>query len=169
MATHTITAGVCYLDIYDTVTVTITGSSDPTADIPYIIFTTDVARIQETPVVSTTAYWTSKDFDMSDQNPPYQNMTKTIDRIQLEYVDESADTPVAMSISTDGGATWAATTTRLLGTGDGRTKVSDFWFLPVTGKFFRVKLESTSTNKSFTWTGLFVHYYVRGDYFEVTT
>jgi len=168
MATHTIASGIVYVEIDDTATVTITGSDDPTSDIPYLILGDDVYRVQDAPATNLTCYFQSKDFDMSDQAPQFQNSTKTVDRVQLEYVDESAATPVSVSISVDGGATWAGTTSRSLGTGSGLTAVSDFWFLPITGKFFRIKIESTSSSDDFTWTGAYVSYSVGGAHFEVT-
>jgi len=168
MATHTISSGVCYLEIEDFATCEITGSEDPTADIPYLFLGDDVYRVADTPSNNLTCYFQSKDFDMSDQNPPFQNVVKTVDRVQLEYVDESASTPVSVSLSVDGGATWAGTTSRVLGSGNGLTAVADFWFLPITGKMFRVKVESTSSTKKFTWTGAYVHYFSRAPYFEVT-
>lgn len=168
MATHTISSGVCYLEIYDFATIPITGSADPTYDIPYLILGDDVYRVQETPATNMTCYIQSKDFDMSDQNPPFQNLNKTVDRVQLEYVDKASSTPVAISLSVDGGQTWAGTTSRNIGTGNGLTRVTDFWFLPITGKMFRVKVESTSSSKDFVWTGAYLHYYTRGPFFEVT-
>ena len=168
MATHTITSGVCYLELVDTATVTLTGSADPTADIPYLIMGDDVYRVQETPATSVTCYFQSKDFDASDQEPQFQNLTKTVDRVQLEYVDEDSATPVSVSLSVDGGQTWAGTASRSIGTGSGRTRVADFWFLPVTGKMFRIKIESTSSTNQFTWTGAYVHYYTRGPHFEIS-
>jgi hypothetical protein len=49
------------------------------------------------------SYWRSKRLDFSDQFPQYINQFKTLDRIQIEYVDEIADTPVTVYVSTDGG------------------------------------------------------------------
>jgi hypothetical protein len=168
MSTYTISSGICYLDIYDSATVGMTGSTGPTTDIPYLITGSVVYRITETPTTNMTCSFQSKDFDMSDQTPAYQNVNKTIDRVQLEYVDKSAETPVSISLSVDGGRTWAGTTSRVIGTGTGLTAVADFWFLPITGKMVRMKLESTSTTKNFVWTGGYIHYYARSEYFEVT-
>lgn len=168
MTTHNISSGISYIEIDDSATITITGSATPTADIPYLILGDDVYRVQDAPATNLTCYFQSKDFDCSDQEPKFQNLTKTVDRVQLEYVDESASTPVSISLSVDGGASWAGTTTRSIGAGNGLTKVADFWFLPVTGKFFRIKVESTSSSCLFTWTGAYMHYSVGGPYFEIT-
>ncbi len=167
MTTYTISSGISYIEIEDSASITLTGSADPTADIPYLIMGDDVYRVTETPTTNMTCYFQSKDFDCSDQQPQFQNLTKTVDRVQLEYVDESASTPVSVSLSTDGGATWAGTASRLIGTGSGLSAVADFWFLPITGKMFRLKVESTSSTKPFTWSGAYVHYYVRGPHFEI--
>jgi len=168
MATHTISSGIAYLEIEDSATCTITGSEDPTSDIPYLFMGDDVYRITETPTTNMTCYVQSKDFDMSDQTAQFQNLIKTVDRVQLEYVDVAASTPVAVSLSVDGGATWAGTTSRIIGTGNNLTAVSDFWFLPITGKMFRLKVESTSSTKRFVWTGAYLHYITGGAFFEIT-
>lgn len=168
MTTHNISSGVCYIEIEDSASVTITGSEDPTADIPYLFTGVTIYRVTESPTTNLTCYFQSKDFDMSDQTPTYQDLFKTVDKVQLEYVDVSSSTPVAVSLSVDGGLTWAGTTTRTIGTGTKLTRVADFGFLPVTGKMFRIKVESTSSTKDFIWTGAYVHYYVRGGFFEVT-
>jgi hypothetical protein len=167
MSTFTISSGICYLDIYDSATVGMTGSTGATVDIPYLILGDDVFRVTETPTTNMTCSFETKDFDMSDQAPAYQNLNKTIDRVQLEYVDKTSDTPVSISISTDGGQTWAGTTSRSIGAGTGLTAVADFWFLPITGKMARMRLESTSTTKNFVWTGAYIHYYPRSEYFEI--
>lgn len=167
MTTYTISSGICYLEFEDFATVTITGSSIQTADIPYLIMGDDVYRVTETPTTNMTCYLQSKDFDMSDQAPQFQNVFKTVDRVQLEYVDKDASTPVSVSLSTDGGQTWAGTSSRLLGTGSGLSRVADFWFLPITGKMFRVQVESTSSTKRFVWTGAYLHYEGAGPYFEI--
>lgn len=167
MATYTISSGISYIELDDVATVTTTGSSDATADIPYLIMGDDVYRVTETPTTNMTCYFESKDFDMSDQQPAFQNLTKIVDRVQLEYVDKSADTPVAISLSVNGGQTWAGTTSRIIGTGNGLTKVADFWFLPIMGKMFRLKVESTSSTKDFVWTGAYFHYITGGPYFEI--
>jgi hypothetical protein len=151
----------------DAATATITGSADPTADIPYLIMGDDVYRVQATPATNLTCYIQSKDFDMSDQQPAFQNVTKTVDHVQLEYVDEDSSTPVAVSLSVNGGQTWVGTTSRAIGTGSGLTRVADFWFLPVTGKMFRIKVESTSSSKNFCWTGVYISYSVGGPYIEI--
>lgn len=168
MATYTILSGICDLEIEDSATVTITGSEDPTSDIPYLFMGDDVYRVTETPTTNLTCYIQSKDFDMSDQTAQFQNLNKTVDRVQLEYVDVAASTPVAVSLSVDGGKTWAGTTSRTVGTGSKLTAVSDFWFLPITGKMFRLKVESTSSTKGFVWTGAYLHYITGGGYFEIT-
>ncbi len=168
MTTYNVSSGVSYIEIDDSALITITGSATPTADIPYLIMGDDVYRVQDDPATNLTCYFQSKDFDMSDQEPGFQNLTKTVDRVQLEYVDESSSTPTSVSISVNGGLTWAGTTTRNIGTGSGLAKVADFWFLPVTGKFFRIKIESTSSSTKFTWAGAYVHYITNGAHFEMS-
>ena len=57
----------------------------------------------ETPQNSFAAYWRSKPLDFGELNPEFADKIKTIDRVQLEYVDKYSSVPVVMSLSTDGG------------------------------------------------------------------
>ncbi|GAJ10467.1 unnamed protein product, partial [marine sediment metagenome] len=94
---------------------------------------------------------------------------KTVDRIQLEYVDEYEDTPVTISLSDDGGEHWVYKT-RLLGTGDGRQKVADFYFHDkdrITSKDFTVQIMSSSAATTFTWTGFYIFFEPRGEWQEI--
>jgi hypothetical protein len=115
--------------------------------------------------------WRSKRLDFTDQRgfEKYVNTYKTIDTIQLEYVDETASTPVTMYISNDGGVTWDYQT-KLLGTGNGKQKIVEYHWLPSkrsTGKYFNFMLESVSCGTKFTWTGLFVLFEPKGEYFSI--
>ncbi len=115
------------------------------------------------------AWWRSKRLDFSDQHEGIGNFFKTVDRIQLEYVDRYANTPVTISISDDGGEHWVYRT-RLLGNGDGRQKVADFYFHDkdrITSKDFTVQLLSSSATTSFTWTGFHLYFEPRGEFQEI--
>lgn len=115
------------------------------------------------------AYWTSKRLDFGDQFPDYADMWKTIDRIQIEYIDETASTPITVGISNDGGLTWAYQI-QSLGIGDKKQKVADFYYRDSelsTGLYFNIRIESVSSSTTFIWTGFYVHFEPRGEYFEV--
>jgi len=115
------------------------------------------------------AWWRSKRIDCGDQYPELVDVVKTMDRIQLEYVDEYASTPVTIAISDDGGEHWVYRT-RALGTGDGRQKVADFYFHDkdrITAKSFTVKLLSASSTTKFTWTGIYLYIEPRGPFQEM--
>ena len=115
------------------------------------------------------AWWRSKRLDFSDQHEGIENYFKTVDRAQLEYVDQSASTPVTISISDDGGEHWVYRT-RLLGNGDGRQKVADFYFHDkdrITSKDFTVQILSSSATTTFTWTGFHLYFEPRGEWQEI--
>lgn len=115
------------------------------------------------------AWWRSKRLDFGDQYAEFVGHFKTVDRVQLEYVDEYASTPVTVAISDDGGEHWIYRT-RVLGNGDGRQKVADFYFHDkdrITSKDFTVKLLSADDDTSFTWTGIYVLFEPRGPFQEI--
>lgn len=115
------------------------------------------------------AWWRSKRLDFGDQYPDHVGDFKTVDRVQLEYVDRYADTPVTISISDDGGEHWVYKT-RLLGTGDGRQKIADFYFHDkdrITSKDFTVQILSSSSTTTFTWTGFYIFFEPRGPFQEI--
>jgi len=115
------------------------------------------------------AWWRSKQLDFSDQFPQYAKLDKTVDRVELEYVDEIANTPVNIALSSDGGIKWVFKS-RLLGTGSGKQKTANFYFHDkeeITGLTFIVKIISTSTTTKFTWTGAHLWFEPRSEYMEI--
>jgi len=115
------------------------------------------------------AWWRSKRLDFSDQHEGIENYFKTVDRVQLEYVDRYEDTPVTIALSDDGGENWVYRT-RLLGTGDGRQKVADFYFHDknrITSKDFTVQISSSSSTTAFTLTGFYIFFEPRGPFQEI--
>ena len=121
----------------------------------------------ETPQNSFEAYWTSKPLDFSEADQSDSNKNKTVYLVQLEYDDTYAAAPVIISLSTDGGTTWT-TSSESVGTGDLTSKIKDFHFAGVTGKYITLKISSTSATKGFTWTGIIIHYLSRGEWAETT-
>jgi hypothetical protein len=58
-----------------------------------------------------------------------------------------------------------------LGTGDGKVKFADFYFMDseyVTGLNFTFKIESLSTTNNFLWLAFELEFMVRGESFNVT-
>jgi len=107
--------------------------------------------------------------DFSDQLPDLANKFKSVDCVELEYIDVDADTPVTIHLSIDGGVTWISKT-RLLGTGNGKQKKARFNFHDkedFTGMHFTVKIESVSSSTTFIWTGIDLKVRDRGRWFEV--
>jgi hypothetical protein len=57
-----------------------------------------------------------------------------------------------------------------IGNGDGKTKVEPFYFKDtevILGKFFVLKIESTSSNKNFELLQIRIHIIPRGEYFKI--
>ena len=121
----------------------------------------------ETPQNSFEAKWTSKPIDFSEADPSDASKNKTVYLVQLEYDDTYSSVPVVISLSNDGGTTWT-TSSESVGTGDLTSKIKDFHFAGVTGKYITLKISSTSATVGFTWTGIIIHYISRGEWAEAT-
>ena len=96
------------------------------------------------------AKWESKDLDFGDAFPEMNDRKKTVHKVRLVYVDKSNAASVEMGISTDGGTTWT-TRNKSVGTGDGKTKNTEFFFM-VTGVYFRFRIRNKSATDAFQWT-----------------
>ena len=105
----------------------------------------------------------TKDTDFTDQDQQSNDKWKTIYAVKVFYEDMSADTRMAVSISTDGGATWAASQTQTLGTGSEKRKDTTFFFI-VSGQFFRFKIFNGSASNTFKWLGMEVEYGESGEH-----
>jgi len=102
--------------------------------------------------------WRSKTVDFSELNIKFANQYKTVYRVSLQYVDLDANTPVSVSISTNGGSTWTSSTTVNIGTGLLNVANKDFWFTGVCGQFFDFKVEFPSTDKTFQLISMFIDF-----------
>ena len=158
------------LAIVDTASVTLVGDEDDAfigAGRYLYLFSNDYKHDNDQLINS---YWRSKRLDFTDQDKSKLSQWKTIDKVQLTYVDRDSDTPVTIYVSSDGGENWVSHT-RTIGTGDDRTKTVDFYFMDkesITGHMFTFKIESTSSDKHFEWNSLTVWYEARGEYFEIS-
>jgi hypothetical protein len=111
-----------------------------------------------------TATWISKVTDFSDQFPGWADKYKCVYSIKLIYEDLEA-TSITMFISGDGGNTWESSNSSV-GSGDGKTKAKEFFFMKH-GQYFQFKIIHASSSKSFKWLGLEVEIEEAGDYFSV--
>lgn len=111
------------------------------------------------------AYYQSKRLDFADQYPEDIDKFKTVHKVQLKYVDMTADTPITVYISGDGGVTWEYVS-QTLGSGDEKTKTADFHFM-LNSEMFSIKVESSSTEKKFQLLGVYIYYHPCGEYFEI--
>jgi len=112
---------------------------------------------------SISSHWRSKTTDFTDQHPQCLNQFTTCYGAKLIYVDLSADTPVTLYYSIDGGATWTSGGTNTVGNGDGCTKDTLFYFIE-TGKYWDFKIEHSSTAKEFQWLALELDFMPRGEF-----
>lgn len=113
--------------------------------------------------------WTTKALDFADQNPKALQAWKTINKITVYYDDLTADMPLTVAISNDGGLTWDIRMDTV-GTGDGKSKTVDFFFRDsdqCTGQDFVINLSCTDFDGNIAWTGLLVDYTLRGSYFQI--
>jgi len=145
--------------------ITLVSDASVPVNVTYIAQGRYLCQATDTPSNQLDAYWTSKPLDMTDQDPSAAGRIKTWDKVELDYVDRYAYTPMTVSLSTDNGATWTHKD-RELGTADGTSKRAIFWVGPVTGEHITAKLESNDDDTSFTITGLRLHYIMRGTTLE---
>jgi hypothetical protein len=108
-----------------------------------------------------TSSWTSKVFDFSDMSAELANCRKTVYSVRLYYFDSASSVHTTIKVSTDGGATWTSRT-KSIGTGNNREKTQDFDFI-LDGDNFQFKIEHSSADKTFQWTGMRVEFEPGGD------
>lgn len=111
------------------------------------------------------AYYKTKAMDFSEQFPQLADTYKTITRIYLTYLDLQ-ECVVRVAVSTDNGTTWTEVV-KTLGDGDLTVKTARYDFVPVTGRFFVVKLSHSSSTSVFQWVRLKVEFDAHADWFSV--
>jgi hypothetical protein len=112
-------------------------------------------------------YMITKPLDYTEQDTNMENFFKMADRLHLDFVDLYPDTPVTVSVSSDGGYTWDRDIYLALGVGDGKNKCYDFWFNPVTAQYHVFRLESADNVTGFIWSGFDVYYEPKARVFEI--
>ena len=113
---------------------------------------------------SISAYWTSKAIDCAEMDPNYTGRWKALYKVRYLGRDITAETPVVIKVSNDGGATWTTKEKYVGNDGDGRTVSKDFHYIE-TGQFFTVKIEWASTDKDFQFLGLMMDFDDNGEQF----
>jgi hypothetical protein len=134
----------------------------------------DIYKISDTyeaeGAVAIPAYYRTKQLDFTDEYEQLIGMWKTVEHVTVTYRDVMASTPLSIHISDDGGVTWASKHTTV-GTGDGKIKTKDFWFLDsdlCTSDFFFFILESTSSDKTFEWLQIVVWFLPAGPFYRLS-
>ena len=112
------------------------------------------------------SYWRSKAIASFDVFPNLYSNWMTLYQASIRYVDLIANTPIILSVSTDGGIHWESSTTREVGIGDGMVKEEYFYFIK-TGAVFEFKIESPSPNKKFQIIGFVGFFAPRSQTFNV--
>ena len=112
------------------------------------------------------SYWRSKAIASFDVFPSLYSNWMTLYQASIRYVDLIANTPIILSVSTDGGIHWESSTTREVGIGDGMVKEEYFYFIK-TGAIFEFKIESPSPNKKFQIIGFVGFFVPRSQTFNV--
>jgi hypothetical protein len=115
---------------------------------------------------SIVCYWKTKDLDFTDSDQEAISRFKTIYTVKVIYRDLSANTPINLYVSTNGGTTWTAYT-RTVGSGDETAKYAMFYMIQH-GERFVFKIECASTSVDFQLTGLEVEYEPAGEYAEAS-
>jgi hypothetical protein len=158
--------GTIYVDIDERLT-TYAVKTPPTEF--YIVTENKIIALSE-PETSMECYYRTKTLDFTDQFPELINVWTAIDRIDITYHDIDASTPLSVHLSNDAGATWTSKHTTI-GTGNGKVKIESFTFKDTEyacGKFFVIKIESTSSNKNFEIIEIRIHIIPLGEYFAVS-
>jgi len=111
------------------------------------------------------AYWLSKETDFADVDKDALSKYKTVYRVRLFYVDQTAGQSVTVSVSTDGGTNWTGVG-RSVGNGDETVKSADF-FCQKTSDVFQFKVAHNADSGKFQWINLEVYYSLGGEYCEI--
>src|SRR5574343_443520 len=148
-----------------TKTITAVGTESVRRNETYLGLSHIIGVVSETPQTSIAAEFRTKPMDFADQDPSCYNRDKTVKCVRLEYVDNYASVPVTVYVSIDDGEHWNSVS-RYIGEADGTSKCADFYIQPLTGKYFTVKISSTSTITAFTWTGMDIEYILGGEHYE---
>ena len=114
-----------------------------------------------------TAQWISKELDFADQIPEASGKWKTLNSVELTYVDVG-DVPITLSVSTDGGENWADSSATTTGTeaAPGTIKTKLFHFR-ITGRHFNFKITFTAATDIFQWLELESDITIGGEYFDI--
>ncbi len=114
-------------------------------------------------------YWQSKETNFTDQYKELENRQKNVHYARLYYKDLDSSMNTSVKISTDGGATWAATSTKSIGTGDGKNKSSDFYFTDgaVSGQIFTIRVSHTTSDSRIQLTGIALYFEPGGEDFNI--
>lgn len=114
------------------------------------------------------AQWISRRLDFTDQIPEASGKWKTLNSVELTYVDVG-DISITLSVSTDGGASWTDSSATTIGTNaaPGTIKTKLFYFR-VTGRHFNFKITFTAKVDIFQWLELEADITIAGDFFDIS-
>ena len=112
--------------------------------------------------------WISRRLDFTDQIPEASGKWKTLNSLELTYVDVG-DISIKVSVSVDGGENWTDSSATTIGTNDapGTIKTKLFYYR-VTGRHFNFKITFTAKVDIFQWLELEADLTLLGEYFDVS-
>lgn len=111
--------------------------------------------------------WVSRRLDFVDQIPEASGKWKTLNSLELTYVDVG-DISITVSASVDGGTSWTDSVTTI-GTNAalGKIKTKLFHFRK-TGRHFNFKITFTASADIFQWLELEVDITIGGEFFDIS-
>lgn len=111
--------------------------------------------------------WASRRLDFTDQIPEVSGKWKTLNSVELTYVDVG-DISITVSVSVDGGENWTDSSATTIGTNaaPGTIKTKLFYFT-ITGRYFNYKITFTAAADIFQWLELESDITIDGEYFDV--
>ena len=114
--------------------------------------------------------WQSKQTNFTDQFKELESRQKNIHFARLYYVDLDSTTGVTIKLSNDGGVTWDGTSTKSIGTGNGKNKSADFYFEggPISGQIFTARIENADAANRLQVTALALYFDAGGEDFSLT-
>jgi len=119
------------------------------------------------------ATWISGRLDFVDQIPEASGRWKTLNSLELTYVD-MGDISITVSVSVDGGVSWTDSSATTIGTDAAgsdatlRKVKTKLFYYRITGRHFNFKITFTASADIFQWLELEADLTIGGEYFDIS-
>ncbi len=111
--------------------------------------------------------WISRRLDFTDQIPEASGKWKTLNSLELTYVDVG-DISITVSVSVDGGATWTDSSATTIGTNAAPATIkTKLFYYRITGRHFNFKITFTAAADIFQWLELEADITVDGEFYDI--